>query len=159
MKHSTLSHGNVNVKKHLNKGKLHLNDKGISSFVRNFRDFLNVFETDWDESNHDLFDVSCSSFLSGCLLRIKQQRIEHAKNIIICHLNINSIRNNFNTLDHIVKALDIFLIWESKLDNTFPTNQFSTRACLKNGQHLTQKKLMRSPFKNWCFWFPCILNF
>ena len=41
----TVSHYNINVKKHLNKGKLHLNDKGISSFVRNFRDFLNVFET------------------------------------------------------------------------------------------------------------------
>ena len=38
----TVSHYNINVKKHLNKGKLHLNDKGLS---RNFRDFLNVFET------------------------------------------------------------------------------------------------------------------
>ena len=42
----TISHDNINVKKHLNKGKLHLNDKGISSFVGIFRDFLNVFETD-----------------------------------------------------------------------------------------------------------------
>ena len=41
----TISHDNINVKKHLNKGKLHLNDKGITSFVRNFRDFLKVFET------------------------------------------------------------------------------------------------------------------
>ena len=41
----TISHDNINVKKHLKKGKLHLNDKGISSFVRHFRDFLKVFET------------------------------------------------------------------------------------------------------------------
>ena len=40
----TISHDNINVEKHLNKGKLHLNDKGIASFVRNFRDFLKVFE-------------------------------------------------------------------------------------------------------------------
>ena len=40
-----ISQDNINVKKHLNKGKLHLNDKVIFSFVRNFRDFLNVFET------------------------------------------------------------------------------------------------------------------
>ena len=40
------------------------------------------------------------------------------------HLNINSIRNKFDTLDNIVKAFDIFLISESKLDNTFPINQF-----------------------------------
>ena len=120
----------------LNKGKLHLNDKGITSFVRNFRDFLKVFETAWHENKHNLFDVSSSSSLSGSLslsktdndfLRIKQQRIEHAKNTIICHLNINSIRNKFDTLDEIVKAFDIFLISESKLDNTFPINQFSIR--------------------------------
>ena len=60
-------------------------------------------------------------------MRIKQQRIENAKNTIICHLSINSIRNKFNSLDEIVKAFDVFLISESKLDNTFPINQFSIR--------------------------------
>ena len=35
----TISHDNINVKKHLNKAKLHLNDKAISSFDRNFRYF------------------------------------------------------------------------------------------------------------------------
>ena len=48
----------------------------------------------------------------------------YAKNTIIGHLNINSIRNKFGTLDNVVKAFDIFLISESKLDNTFPINQF-----------------------------------
>ena len=48
----------------------------------------------------------------------------YAKNSIIGHLNINSIRNKFGTLDNVVKAFDIFLISESKLDNTFPINQF-----------------------------------
>ena len=38
-------HNNINAKRHLSKGKLHLNDTGISRFVRNFRDFLNIFET------------------------------------------------------------------------------------------------------------------
>ena len=41
----TISHDNINVKKHLNKGKLHLNNKSVTSFARNFRDFLKVFET------------------------------------------------------------------------------------------------------------------
>ena len=65
--------------------------------------------------------ASCSIKTDNDFLRIKQQRIEHAKNNIICHLN-NSIRNKFNTLDEIVKAFDIFLISEPKLDNTFPIN-------------------------------------
>ena len=41
----TISHDNINVKKHLNKGELQMIDKGIYSFVRNFRGFLKVFET------------------------------------------------------------------------------------------------------------------
>ena len=51
-------------------------------------------------------------------MRIKQRRIEHAKNTIICHLIINSIRNKFDTLDEIEKAFGIFLTSESKVDNT-----------------------------------------
>ena len=127
-------HDNINVRRHLNKGKLHLNDTGISRFVRNFRDFLNLFETTWHESTHNLLNVSSSSSLSGYpslstidndLWKIQQQRIIYAKNIIIAHLDINSIRNKFDTLDNIIKAFDIFLISESKLDNTFLINQFA----------------------------------
>ena len=38
---------------------------------------------------------------------------------------MNSISNKFDTFDNIVKAFDIFLISESKLENTFPINQFA----------------------------------
>ena len=47
----------------------------------------------------------------------------YAKNTIIHHLNINLIKNKFAILDNVVKAFDIFLLSESKLDNTFRTNQ------------------------------------
>ena len=49
----------------------------------------------------------------------------YAKDTIIGHLNINSIRKKFDTLHNIVKAFHIFLISESKLDNTFPLNQIA----------------------------------
>ena len=39
-----ISHRNINPKRHLNKSRLHLNDAGVSLFVRNFRDFLNNFD-------------------------------------------------------------------------------------------------------------------
>ena len=39
-----ISHRNINTKRHLNRSRLHLNDAGISLFVRNFRDFLNNFD-------------------------------------------------------------------------------------------------------------------
>ena len=43
------------------------------------------------------------------------------KKSIIAYLNINSIRNNFDFLvDKIEKNVDIKMISETKLDNTFP---------------------------------------
>ena len=61
---------------------------------------------------------------NNALLEIQQQRVENAKRIIVGRLNINSIRNKFILEESIVKALDLFLISESKLDSTFPMNQF-----------------------------------
>ena len=40
----TISHRNINPKRHLNRSKLHLNDAGVSLFARNFTDFLNNFD-------------------------------------------------------------------------------------------------------------------
>ena len=37
-------HRNINPKRHLYRRRLHLNDAGVSLFVRNFRDFLNNFD-------------------------------------------------------------------------------------------------------------------
>ena len=39
-----ISYRNINPKRHLNRSRLHLNDAGVSLFVRNFRDFLNNFD-------------------------------------------------------------------------------------------------------------------
>ena len=42
------------------------------------------------------------------------------------HLNINSIRNNFELSSPLIGGkIDILTITETKLDATFPTNQFS----------------------------------
>ena len=42
------------------------------------------------------------------------------------HLNINSLRNKFDQLTEMVKGfVDIFLISESKLDDSFPEGQFT----------------------------------
>ena len=45
--------------------------------------------------------------------------------IIFSYLNINSIRNKFGDLDTIVDGnIDILCIAETKLDESFPNNQF-----------------------------------
>ena len=45
--------------------------------------------------------------------------------LLIAHLNINSIRNKLETLKCVVsRNIDIPIIVETKIDDTFPTNQF-----------------------------------
>ena len=52
-------------------------------------------------------------------------RVSNANRLIIGQLNINSLRNKIDALKTIISGkLDILVITESKLDNTFPTNQF-----------------------------------
>ena len=57
---------------------------------------------------------------------LKHLRFNHPKNIIIGHLNINSIRNSFDLLKKMVaEETDILMITEIKLDDSFPASQFS----------------------------------
>ena len=56
---------------------------------------------------------------------LKNIKSDNANKIIIGHLNINSIRNKFECLKYIIdKNVDILLISETKLDETFPEQQF-----------------------------------
>ena len=56
---------------------------------------------------------------------LKSIRVSNVDRLIIGQLNINSLRNKFEALKLIVKGnLDILIITESKLDDTFPDNQF-----------------------------------
>ena len=52
-------------------------------------------------------------------------RINNINNIIVAHLNINSLRNKIEILSDIMEGkIDILLISETKLDDTFPSSSF-----------------------------------
>ena len=52
--------------------------------------------------------------------------VKYLHKIIICHLNINSIRNKIDVLANFVMGkVDILFISESKIDCSFPTGQFT----------------------------------
>ena len=52
-------------------------------------------------------------------------RNNNANKIIIAHLNMNSVGNKFDISADIVKDnVDILMISESKLDDSFPDGQF-----------------------------------
>ena len=55
---------------------------------------------------------------------LHQQRLKYAKNLIIGHLNINSIRNKFLDFKELILSdTDICLISETKLDDSFPDHK------------------------------------
>ena len=58
--------------------------------------------------------------------KLKTLRLSNVDRIIMAQINVNSIRNKFDTLmTGIQNKVDILLIFEKKLDETFPTRQFS----------------------------------
>ena len=56
---------------------------------------------------------------------LKGVRVANINRLIIGQLNINSLRNKFEALKETIKGnLDILIITETKLDDSFPINQF-----------------------------------
>ena len=87
--------------------------------------------------------VSTARLLSGASANINHQRnddflaeirkfkFKHAKNMIIAHYNINSIRNKFTELRRIldIDLCHILAISETKLDASFTSSQFQINHC------------------------------
>ena len=58
--------------------------------------------------------------------KLKTLHLSNVDRIIVAQINVNSIRNKFDALmAGIQNKVDILLISETKLDETFPTSQFS----------------------------------
>ena len=61
-----------------------------------------------------------SDTLCDTLNGLHEQRLNHPKNVIIGHLNVNSIRNKFSGLkDLVLKEIGICLVSETKIDDSF----------------------------------------
>ena len=62
------------------------------------------------------------------MLVLKNLRINIPNNIIISHLNINSIRNKFEMLFlPVVQCVDVLMLSGIKLDSTFPSALISNK--------------------------------
>ena len=56
---------------------------------------------------------------------LKALRLKNVNKLIIAHLNINSLRNKFEFLISLIKDnIDVLMISETKLDESFPISQF-----------------------------------
>ena len=90
--------------------------------------------TKTDSSTMDLSIFSCNlskehevlNYVSSpdLLFEIKKLRIRNPNKIIIGNLNINSLPNKFEQLkDIVMQPIDILVLTETKLDDTFPAAQ------------------------------------
>ena len=74
-----------------------------------------------------LIDASITSqeYEKNINVTLNWLRHSHLNNIIFSYLNINSSRNKFGDLDKVVDGnIDIVCIAETKLDESFPNDQF-----------------------------------
>ena len=59
------------------------------------------------------------------LRKVKNLRLRNVNKVIIGNININSLPNKFEQLKELViKHIDVLVITETKLDDSFPTSQF-----------------------------------
>ena len=95
-----------------------LNDQNIVKFAPN--ESTVTSSTALDETFEPCIDTEYDP-----TSKLKYLRLKFPKNIVLGYLNINSIRNKFSLLSDIVHGnIDYLTIAETKLDNSFPSNQF-----------------------------------
>ena len=80
-------------------------------------------EVEDDELNETSFDKNPNA---DCVFaNLRKLRIGDIGRVIIATLNINSIRAKFDQLKFIIKDnIDILILTETKIDNSFPDSQF-----------------------------------
>ena len=93
------------------------------------------------------------------MLRLRKLRIKNPNKIIIAHLNKNSIRNKFEMLSLFHGVIDTLMICETKIDDSFPTEQYIIKGYStiyrldRNGgiMLLVKDNLLTSRLGKYCF--------
>ena len=77
------------------------------------------------EKFNESFLLEPSDTLNDDLIELSKQRVTYPKNLIIGHINRNSERNKFWSLQQtVLSKTDIIILSETKIDDLFPGSQF-----------------------------------
>ena len=124
-----ITHNNI-THKHLYCDGLHLNSVGFSILTENFlsyiqRNWLQI-ETQNQRKNKEVNSSEKTTENSDDIIDgLKTSRLKYPQNPILAQINVNSIRNKFETLVSLVTSdIDILMISETKIDESFPLSQF-----------------------------------
>ena len=135
-----IRHSDVN-QNCLEKKKLHLHEKGISTLAISFKSFL---LSEWQQNSdlgvgsdkvtadHNLtnqrqnISQNVSENFDSDLKKLKVFRVGNDSNPIVAYLNINSLGEKINHLREICKEspIDILCVDETKIDSSYPDAQF-----------------------------------
>ena len=123
-----MDHSNIDVRAHISYRGLHLKPRG-SKLVAN--SILNVPKSvRFNVVLHGYklatkYKTSLNTSSKTAAHTINKQRLDYAKNIIIGHLNLNSLRSKgFAFKELILSKTNIFLLSETKIDESFPNPHF-----------------------------------
>ena len=107
-------------KSDLNSRGLHLLERGGSKLAKRFLDYLY-----WVCAAGNSFPRQSEQSKLCIVKELRNNKLSHSKCVSLGCLNINSIRNKFSSILHLIdKNLVIFAIAETKLDSLFPESQF-----------------------------------
>ena len=83
---------------------------------------INRLEENLNDVNRSFEDnKECSNAFQS----VQKHRLQNPKNKVIGHLNVNSLRNKFETVEELVQnKVDICFLSETKIDETSPNQQF-----------------------------------
>ena len=99
-----------------------------SSIANTDRPIIFNSETKTSETNDNCANhpVDNNSECSNAFQSIRNHRLQNPKNILIGHLNMNSVRNKFEAVEELMQnKVDICFLSETKIDETFPNQQFA----------------------------------
>ena len=127
----------------LGRKKLHLNQRGYSFLAGNFIRFSKSYWTSNSVLSNSvqkikvndtsIQNLSADTYVSQfsieneaeSFIQLKSLRLKYQKYIIIGYININWMRNKFESFSLMMKDnLDVLIIAETKIDSTFPDSQF-----------------------------------
>ena len=118
---------NGNIKQeHLGVKKLHLNRRGNSLFAKNLLGFI---EQNWNlkrKGDVSVYSEDVSNVSHSDVQQVsKDIRKSNVNKLVFGQLNINSLRNKFDMLSELIQNfVDVFMMSETKLDESFPEGQF-----------------------------------
>ena len=112
---------NSNLKKSdLNSRGLQLQERGSSKLAKNFLDYFY-----WICATGNSFPCQSEQSKFCIINELRNNKLSHPKCLSLAYLNINSIRNKFTGIPHLIdNNLDIFATAKTKLDSSFPESHF-----------------------------------